>query len=298
MLAKGILGSGQTSGVSFRPFPNSSGWWWLISSVFLIRISCHKTTQANGYYGAWPGRAVSISVLPLIQWGLYRIGLAGWGEGHPESWLGWTVSFFEHHAKKAGGIIRKPRTHQGKSTLLTGQLSVSLSRCMGVLLSSLIWALSPHRFQDYRFAFKLIMGFPNSSAGKESTCNAGDPGLIPGSGRFPEEGIDYPFQYSWASQMTQTVKNLPAIRDTWVWTLAWEDPLEKGTASVFLPGEFHGQRSLASCTVHEVTKSRTQRCNFHFFTLLRHNSPTIKFILLKYTIQWLLVFSKNCTIIS
>ena len=65
MLARGILGSGRTRGVSFRPFPNSSGWWWLISSIFLIRISCHKTTQVNGYYGAWPGWVVSISVLPL-----------------------------------------------------------------------------------------------------------------------------------------------------------------------------------------------------------------------------------------
>ena len=61
----GILGSGRTHGVSFRPFPNSSVWWWLVSSVFLIRISCHKTTHANGYYGAWPGWVVSISVLPL-----------------------------------------------------------------------------------------------------------------------------------------------------------------------------------------------------------------------------------------
>ena len=65
MLARGILGSGRTRGVSFRPFPNSSGWWWLTSSVFLIRISSHKTTHANSYYGAWPGWAVSISVLPL-----------------------------------------------------------------------------------------------------------------------------------------------------------------------------------------------------------------------------------------
>ena len=39
------------------------------------------------------------------------------------------------------------------------------------------------------------MGFPGSSAGKESTCNAGDPVLIPGSGRSPGEGIDYPLQY-------------------------------------------------------------------------------------------------------
>ena len=47
------------------PFPNSSGWWWLISSVFLTRTSCYKTTHANSYYGAWSGWAVSISVLPL-----------------------------------------------------------------------------------------------------------------------------------------------------------------------------------------------------------------------------------------
>ena len=65
MLARGTLGSGWTRGVSFRPFPSSSSWWGLISSIFLIRISCHKTTRANGYYGAWPGWAVSISMLPL-----------------------------------------------------------------------------------------------------------------------------------------------------------------------------------------------------------------------------------------
>ena len=68
MLVRGILGSGRTRGVSFQPFPNSSG-WWLISSVFLIRISCPKTTHANGYYGAWPGwgTCASISVLPLTE---------------------------------------------------------------------------------------------------------------------------------------------------------------------------------------------------------------------------------------
>ena len=44
--------------------------------------------------------------------------------------------------------------------------------------------------------FVLERGFPHSSVGKESTCNAGDPGLIPGSGRSPGEGKDYPIQYS------------------------------------------------------------------------------------------------------
>ena len=67
MLARGIPGRGRTCGVSFRPFLKSSGWWWLISSVFLIRISCHKTTHANSYYGAWKGWVVSISVLPLTK---------------------------------------------------------------------------------------------------------------------------------------------------------------------------------------------------------------------------------------
>ena len=67
MLARGILGSRRTHVVSFRPFLNSSGWWWLISSIFLTRIPCHKTTHGNGYDGAWPGWAVSISVLPLTQ---------------------------------------------------------------------------------------------------------------------------------------------------------------------------------------------------------------------------------------
>ena len=60
-----ILGGSWTCGVSFWSFPNSFSWWWLISSMFLTRTSWHKTTHANGYHGAWPGWAVSVSVLPL-----------------------------------------------------------------------------------------------------------------------------------------------------------------------------------------------------------------------------------------
>ena len=70
------------------------------------------------------------------------------------------------------------------------------------------------------------MGFPGGSAGKESTCNAGDLGSSPGSGRFPGEGIGYPLQYSWASLVAQGVNNLPAMRETWVQALGQEDPLE------------------------------------------------------------------------
>ena len=84
------------------------------------------------------------------------------------------------------------------------------------------------------------MDFPGSSTGIESACNAGDPGLIPGSGRSPGERIGYPLQYSWASLVAQMIKNPPAMRETQVWSLAWEDPLEEGMKQpipLFLPKE-------------------------------------------------------------
>ena len=68
----------------------------------------------------------------------------------------------------------------------------------------------------------------HSSVGKEFTCNAGDPGSILGSGKSTGEGIGYLLQYTWASFVAQLVKNLPAMRETWVRFLGWEDPLEKG----------------------------------------------------------------------
>ena len=77
----------------------------------------------------------------------------------------------------------------------------------------------------------VFLGFPGGSAGQESTCSAGDPGSIPGSGRSPGEGTGYPLQYSWASLVAQTVKNLPAMQETWVPSLGWEDPLEEGKAT-------------------------------------------------------------------
>ena len=74
--------------------------------------------------------------------------------------------------------------------------------------------------------------FPGSSAGKESACNAGDPGLIPGLGRFPGEGTGYLLlQCSRASLVAQTVTNPPAMQESQVRSLGWEDPLEKGMAT-------------------------------------------------------------------
>ena len=97
----------------------------------------------------------------------------------------------------------------------------------------------------------------DSSVGRESACNAGEPGLIPGSGRSVREGIGYPLQYSWASLVAQLIKSTPAMQETWVQPLGWEDPLEKGKATltqVFWPGEFHG--------LYVVAKSQTRLSDF------------------------------------
>ena len=72
---------------------------------------------------------------------------------------------------------------------------------------------------------------PDSSVGKESTCNTGHPSSIPGSGRSAGERIGYRLPYSWASLMAQPVKKPPAMWETWVQTLGWDNPLEKGKAT-------------------------------------------------------------------
>ena len=88
-----------------------------------------------------------------------------------------------------------------------------------------------HLRQGFLKVSQLLWGFPDSSVGKESACNAGDPSLIPGSGRSPGEGIGHPLQYSWASLVAQLVKNLPAMWETLVRSLGWEGPLEKEKAT-------------------------------------------------------------------
>ena len=86
---------------------------------------------------------------------------------------------------------------------------------------------------------------------------AGDPGSIPGSGRSAGEGISRLLQYSWASLVVaQLVKNLPAMWETWVWSLGWEDPLEKEglPTPVFWPGEFHGLYNPWGCKESDTTE--------------------------------------------
>ena len=101
-------------------------------------------------------------------------------------------------------------------------------------------------------------GLPCGSVGKESACNAGDPGSIPGSGRSTGEGKVYPLQYSWASLVAQLVKNPPATRETWVRSLGWGNPLQG------YPLQYSGWENSMNCRVHGVAKSRTRLSDFHF----------------------------------
>ena len=99
------------------------------------------------------------------------------------------------------------------------------------LYTDVLSLYSPLGVSGFRVSHIFKVGFPDSSVGKESTCIAGDPSLIPGLGRSPREGIGYPLQYSWTSLVAQLVKNPPAMQETWVQSLGWEDPLEKGKAT-------------------------------------------------------------------
>ena len=101
----------------------------------------------------------------------------------------------------------------------------------------------------YFIRSSICMGFPGSSAGKESACNTGDPGLIPGSGRSAREGIGYPLQYSWASLVAQLVKNPPTMWEPWVGKIPWRRE--------WLPLQYSCLENPLDCIVHGVTKSQT-----------------------------------------
>ena len=96
-----------------------------------------------------------------------------------------------------------------------------------------------------------VQGFPDSSVGKESTCNAGDPGLIPGLGRSAGEGIGYPLQYPWASLVAQLVKNLPAMQETGLIPRLGRSP---GEEKVY-PLQYSGLKNSMDCIDHGVTES-------------------------------------------
>ena len=140
---------------------------------------------------------------------------------------------------------------------------------------------------------------PNSSACKESACDAEDPSLILGSGRSPGEGIGYPLQYSWASVVAQLVKNPTAMREIWVQSLVGKIPWrrEQLPTSVFWPGEFHGlyspwghkgfdtqnnwgshhgqQKSPKCSTWMQSQKRQNDLCSFPRQTIEYHSYPSV-----------------------
>ena len=82
----------------------------------------------------------------------------------------------------------------------------------------------------------------------------GDQGSIPGLGRSSGKGVDYPLQYSWDSLVVQLVKKSPAMWETWIQSLGWEDALEKGTTTHL---QYSGLENSMDCIVYGVAKSRT-----------------------------------------
>ena len=99
----------------------------------------------------------------------------------------------------------------------------------------------------------------DSSVGKESTCNAGGPGLIPGSGRSAGEGIGYPLQYSWASLVALLVKNPPVEDLGLIPGLGRSPGEEKG-----YPLQYSGLENSMDCILHGLAKSRTPLSDFYF----------------------------------
>ena len=95
--------------------------------------------------------------------------------------------------------------------------------------------------------------------------------MIPGLGRSAGEEIGYPLQYSWASLVAQLVKNLPAMHETWVQSLGWDDPLEKGKATHSSILAWRIPWTL----VHGVAKSRTRLSNLHFWKVMSICSPNL-----------------------
>ena len=102
-------------------------------------------------------------------------------------------------------------------------------------------------------------------------AHAGDPGSIPRSGRSSGEGIGYPFQCSWTSLVAQLVKNLPAMRETWVSIPGLGRSPGEGNG---YPLQYSGLENSMDCIVHGVTKSRTQLSDFHFTSLQTSRSKT------------------------
>ena len=144
-----------------------------------------------------------------------------------------------------------------KNNIFNSSLKISHSlSCFFLYFYALYDYYYVHIFTIYQhFAILLL----TSSVGKESACNSGGPSSIPGLKSFPGEGVGYSPHHSWASLVAQMIKNLPAMQETWLQSLVWEDPLEEGVATLssILAWRIPMERGARQATVSGAKKSQT-----------------------------------------
>ena len=144
------------------------------------------------------------------------------------------------------GISPGKNTGVGCRALLQGIfLTQGSNLCLFCLLH---WQVGSLSLAPLGKPYAITVSFPGGPTGKISACNAGVPGSIPRPGRSPGEGTDSPLHYPWASLVAQMVKNPPAMWETRVRSLGWEDTLEEGMAThsqYSCLENPHGQRSAA-----------------------------------------------------
>ena len=163
--------------------------------------------QPHGLYSPWnsPGQNTGVGSLSLLQGNLPNPGI------EPRSP---TLQAYSLSDEPQG----KPKNTGVGSLFLLQRIFPIQESNQGLLHCRQILYQLSYEGQLLMVIFKVILplGFPDGARGKKSSCNAGDPSLIPGSGRSPREGIGYPLQYSWASLVAQLIKNPPAMWETWV----------------------------------------------------------------------------------
>ena len=148
----------------------------------------------------------------------------------------WCLTMFQTHSVVSNSTLYNPMFCSPPGSSIHGILQArilewrSYSIAHGTLLNIMWQSGWEGSLGKNVHVYIRLVGFPDSSVGKGSACNAEDRSLILGSGRSAGKGIGYPLQYSWVFPVAQQVKNPPAMQETWVWSLGWEDPLEKWKA--------------------------------------------------------------------